>query len=100
MPRKPTARIREHIDRDHVVSYSVRFRGRGYPAETIPLGRSDEGINRARAEHEVRLIASQVVSGTWSPTRRDELLAEHEREPERLLDPIRKALDREARRRR
>ena len=70
MPRKPTGQIREHTDRDHVVSYSVRFRGRGYPAETIRLGRSDEGMNRARAEHEVRLIASQVVSGTWSPTRR------------------------------
>ena len=61
MPRKPTGQIREHTDRDHVVRHSVRFRGHGYPAETIPLGRGDEGINRARAEHEVRLIASQVL---------------------------------------
>ena len=67
MPRQPTGQIREHTDVDGVVSYSVRFRGRGYPAETIRLGRSDEGMNRARAEHEARLIASQILAGTWSP---------------------------------
>ena len=38
MARKPTGQIREHIDRNGVVSYSVRFRGHGYPAETIRLG--------------------------------------------------------------
>ena len=33
-------------------------------AETIRLGRSDEGITRAGAEHEARLIASQILAGT------------------------------------
>lgn len=66
MPRRPTGQIREHTDRNGVVSYSVRFRGRGYPTEAIRLGRSDEGMNRARAEHEARLIASQILAGTWS----------------------------------
>lgn len=33
----------------------------------IHLGRNDEGMNRARAEHEARLIASQILAGTWSP---------------------------------
>jgi integrase len=67
MPRKPTGQILEHTARNGVVSYGVRFRGRGYPAEVIHLGRSDEGMNRARAEHEARLIASQILAGTWSP---------------------------------
>jgi integrase len=67
MPRQPTGQIREHTDVDGVVSYSVRFRGRGYPRETIRLGRSDEGMTRASAEHEARLIASQILAGTWSP---------------------------------
>jgi integrase len=67
MPRKPTGQIFEHTARDGVVSYSVRFRGRGYPTEVIRLGRSDEGMNRPRAEHEARLIASQILAGTWSP---------------------------------
>lgn len=67
MPRKPTGQILEHTARDGVVSYSVRFRGQGYPAEVIRLGRSDEGMNRPRAEHEARLIASQILAGTWSP---------------------------------
>src|SRR5215217_1837329 len=67
MPRKPTGQIREHTDRNGVVSYSVRFRGRGYPAETIRLGCSNEGMNRARAELEARLIASQILAGTWNP---------------------------------
>src|SRR3954470_6070274 len=67
MPRQPTGQIREHTDVDGVVSYSVRFRGRGYPSETIRLGRSNEGMTRARAEHEARLIASQILAGTWSP---------------------------------
>lgn len=52
MPRQPTGQIREHTDRNGVVSYGVRFRGRDYPAETIRLGRSDEGMTRAGAEHE------------------------------------------------
>jgi hypothetical protein len=50
MPRQPSGQIREHTDVHGVVSYSVRFRGRGYPTETIRLGRSDEGmrwLNRA-----------------------------------------------------
>ncbi len=67
MPRQPTGQIREHTSRTGVVSYGVRFRGHGYPAETIPLGRSDEGMTRAGAEHEARLIASQILAGTWSP---------------------------------
>src|SRR3954454_9829516 len=67
MPRKPTGQILEHTARNGVVSYGVRFRGRGYPAEVIRLGRSDEGMNRSRAEHEARLIASQILAGTWSP---------------------------------
>src|SRR5215218_3490587 len=67
MPRKPTGQILEHTARDGVVSYSVRFRGRGYPRETIRLGRSDEGMTRAGAEHEARLIATQILAGTWSP---------------------------------
>ena len=67
MPRKPTGQILAHRARNGVVSYSVRFRGRGYPTEVIRLGRSDEGMNRARAEHEARLIASQILAGTWSP---------------------------------
>ncbi|HEX3220529.1 MAG TPA: hypothetical protein VHU77_11035, partial [Candidatus Limnocylindria bacterium] len=50
-----------------VVSYSVRFRGRGYPNQRIFLGRSDEGMNRAGAEHEARLIATQILAGTWMP---------------------------------
>jgi integrase/recombinase XerD len=67
MPRKPSGQILEHTDRNGVVSYSVRFRGQGYPTEVIRLGRSDEGMNRPRAEHEARLIASQILAGTWSP---------------------------------
>src|SRR3954447_10369944 len=67
MPRRPSGQIREHTDVDGVVSYSVRFRGRGYPRETIRLGRSDQGMTRAGAEHEARLIAAQVLAGTWSP---------------------------------
>jgi integrase len=67
MPRKPTGQILEHTARDGVVSYSVRFRGQGYPTEVIRLGRSDEGMTRPRAEHEARLIASQILAGTWSP---------------------------------
>jgi integrase len=67
MPRQPTGQIRARVDVRGVVSYSVRFRGRGYPAGTIRLGRSDEGMTRAGAEHEARLIASQILAGTWSP---------------------------------
>jgi integrase len=67
MPRKTTGQIRELTHRKGVVSYSVRFRGHGYPTQRIPLGRSDEGMNRVRAEHEARLIASQILAGTWSP---------------------------------
>ena len=67
MPRRPTGHIREHTHRSGVVSYSVRFRGRGYPNQRIFLGRSDEGMTRAVAEHEARLIASQILAGTWSP---------------------------------
>ena len=67
MARKPSGQILEHTARTGVVSYGVRFRGRGYPAEVIHLGRSDEGMNRARAEHEARLIATQILAGTWSP---------------------------------
>jgi integrase len=67
MPRQPTGQIREHTDAKGVVGYSVRFRGHGYPTETIRLGRSDQGMTRASAEHEARLIASQILAGTWSP---------------------------------
>jgi hypothetical protein len=67
MPRQPKGQIREHSDRNGVVSYSVRFRGSGYPIETIRLGRSDQGMTRASAEHEARLIAAQILAGTWSP---------------------------------
>jgi integrase len=67
MPRQPSGQIREHTDVDGVVSYSVRFRGRGYPRETIRLGRSDQGMTRAGAEHEARLIAAQILAGTWAP---------------------------------
>jgi len=47
MPRKPTRQIHAHTDRNGVVSCSERFRGRGSAAETIRLGPSDEGMNRA-----------------------------------------------------
>jgi integrase len=67
VPRKPTGQILEHHARTGVVTYSVRFRGRGYPTGVIRLGRSDEGMNRGRAEHEARLIAAQILAGTWSP---------------------------------
>ena len=67
MPRRPTGQIREHTHRDGVVSYSVRFRGNAYPNQRIYLGRSDEGMTRANAEHEARLIASQILAGTWTP---------------------------------
>src|SRR4051794_14314703 len=67
MPRQPSGQIREHANVEGVVSYSVRFRGRGYPRETIRLGRSDAGMTRAGAEHEARLIASQILAGTWTP---------------------------------
>ena len=67
MPRQPSGQIREHTDVYGVVSYSARFRGHGYPSETIRLGRSDAGMTRASAEHEARLIASQILAGTWSP---------------------------------
>src|SRR3954471_23937865 len=74
MPRQPSGQIREHADVEGVVSYSVRFRGRGYPRETIRLGRSDEGMTRAGAEHEARLIAAQILAGT----RQAFLKADHE----------------------
>lgn len=64
MPRKPTGQILAHTARNGVVSYGVRFRGCGCPTEVIRLGRSDEGTNRGRAEHEARLIASQILDGT------------------------------------
>jgi integrase len=67
VPRKPTGQILEHRARNGVVSYSVRFRGRGYPTAVIRLGRSNEGMNRTRADHEARLIASQILAGTWGP---------------------------------
>jgi len=67
MPRQPNGQIREHTDRNGVVSYSLRFRGHGYPTEAIRLGRSDQGMTRASAEHEARLIAAQVLAGTWRP---------------------------------
>jgi integrase len=67
MPRRPTGQIREHTHRDGVVSYSVRFRGHGYPNQRIFLGRSDEGMTRASAEHEARLIVTQILAGTWTP---------------------------------
>src|SRR3954469_3919564 len=67
MPRQPSGQIREHADVEGVVSYSVRFRGRGYPRQTIRLGRSDAGMTRAGAEHEARLIAAQILAGTWAP---------------------------------
>src|SRR3954449_2782190 len=66
MPRRPSGQIREHTDVDGVVSYGVRIRGRGYPRETIRLGRSDKGMTREGAEHEARLIASQILAGTWT----------------------------------
>src|SRR3954452_12156596 len=75
MPRQPSGQIREHTDVDGVVSYSVRFRGHGYPAETIRLGRSDEGMTRAGAEHEARLIATQLLAGTWSATLKADYVA-------------------------
>lgn len=59
MPRKPTGQILEHTARNGVVSFGVRFRGRGYPAEVIHLGSSDEGMNRARAEHEARPVGAR-----------------------------------------
>jgi integrase len=78
MPRKPTGQILEHTDNAGVVSYSVRFRGAGYPAEVIPLGRGSEGMNRARAEHEARLVASQILAETWSqPPKADYVQAEN-----------------------
>ncbi|HEY1510139.1 MAG TPA: hypothetical protein VGF93_14105 [Solirubrobacteraceae bacterium] len=49
------------------MSYGVRFRGRGYPTETIRLGRSDEGMTRAGAKHEARLIASQITRPKLEP---------------------------------
>jgi integrase len=67
VPRQPNGQIREHTDRNGVVSYSLRFRGRGYPTEAIRLGRSDQGMTRASAEHEARLITAQILAGTWSP---------------------------------
>jgi hypothetical protein len=36
MPRKPTGQIRELSLRDGVLSYSVRFRGHGYPSLENP----------------------------------------------------------------
>lgn len=67
MPRQPTGQIREHTDVDGVVTYRVRFRGTGYQVERSRWGAATRGMTRTGAEHEARLIASQILAGTWRP---------------------------------
>jgi hypothetical protein len=45
----------------------VRFRGEGYRKTVILLGSSRDAWARAQAEHESRIVASQIRAGTWLP---------------------------------
>jgi integrase len=67
MGRQASGQILTADDGDGGVTYSLRFRGNGFPREAILLGSSRDGWTRARAKHESRLIAAQIRAGTWLP---------------------------------
>ena len=67
MGRRASGQILTSADSDGGTTYSVRFRGSGYPKAVILLGSSRDGWTRARAEHESRIVAAQIRAGTWLP---------------------------------
>jgi len=68
MGRRATGQILTAKDRRGDTTYSVRFRGRGYPHQVILLGSSGDGCTRAKAEHEAQIVAAQIRAGRWMPT--------------------------------
>lgn len=67
MGRRASGQILTSADAEGGTTYSVRFRGAGYPRSVILLGSSRDGWTRAHAEHESQLIAAQIRAGTWLP---------------------------------
>jgi hypothetical protein len=67
MGRRASGQILTSADADGETTYSVRFRGDGYPKAVILLGSSRDRWTRARAKHESRIIAAQIRAGTWLP---------------------------------
>jgi integrase len=67
MGRRATGQILTTDDRQGGTTYSVRFRGQGYPQSVILLGSSRDGWTRARAEHEAQIVAAQIRAGSWMP---------------------------------
>jgi integrase len=67
MGRRATGQILTTSDGQGDTTYSVRFRGNGYPRSVILLGSSRDGWTRARAEHEAQIISAQIRTGTWMP---------------------------------
>jgi integrase len=68
MGRRATGQILTSKDRRGGTTYSVRFRGSGYPQQVITLGSSRDGWTRSKAEHEAQIVAAQIRAGTWMPT--------------------------------
>lgn len=68
MGRRATGQILTAADARGGTTYSVRFRGSGYPQSVILLGSSRDGWTRARAEHEAQIVAAQI-RGSWMPPR-------------------------------
>jgi integrase len=67
MGRRASGQILTSADSSGATTYSVRFRGSGFPESVILLGSSRDGWTRARAEHEAQLAAAQIRAGTWLP---------------------------------
>lgn len=75
MGRRATGQILAVDDGRGGTTYSVRFRGQGYPQAVILLGSSRDGWTRARAEHEAQIVAAQIRAGTWMPPPKPEYAA-------------------------
>jgi integrase len=67
MGRRATGQILTATDRRGGSTYSVRFRGRGYPRQVVTLGPSRDGWTRSKAEHEAQIVGAQIRAGTWMP---------------------------------
>jgi len=65
--RRAAGQILTAADNRGGTTYSVRFRGEGYPQSVILLGSGRDGWSRARAEHESQIMAAQLRAGTWIP---------------------------------
>jgi hypothetical protein len=67
MGRRATGQILAVDDGRGATTYSVRFRGKGYPQSVILLGSSRDGWTRGRAEHEAQIVVAQIRAGSWMP---------------------------------